>query len=159
MRSITLKKLLTKIVADFDRYQFCESNNFSWQSGSETLNYVATQDPAGPAFLLHELAHAELRHTDYHRDIELLRQESAAWEHAKTNLGPFYKVPISAVIIDDCLETYRNWLYQRSRCPVCTLIGIQIKKNTYSCINCRYSWSVNDARQCAVKRSRLSGRS
>ncbi len=107
-------------------------------------------------YALHELAHAVLGHTGYRLDIELLRREREAWDAVRTTFAPHYEVPYDVDLIEDSLDTYRDWLHARALCPTCNLTGIQTKTNTYSCINCRCSWRPNDARQCALRRYKLT---
>lgn len=118
------------------------------------MYYNESSDDA--ALLLHELAHAVLKHADYTRDIELIEMERDAWDHARTVLAPRYSVPIDDAIIEDSLDTYRDWLHARSTCPDCQAIGIQIKLHHYRCLACGAQWKVNDARICALRRYKLS---
>jgi predicted RNA-binding Zn-ribbon protein involved in translation (DUF1610 family) len=48
--------------------------------------------------------------------------------------------------IQDCLDTYRDWLHRRSRCPTCGMHVLQDKSNSYKCFNCGTSWQVSGRR-------------
>lgn len=104
--------------------------------------------------LLHELGHALCGHSEFIQDIELIHAECDAWEKAK-ELGEAYGVEIDEERIEAALEWYRDWLHQRSICPVCGQNGIQSRENgSYSCLNCDTSWKANDARQTGLRRKK-----
>lgn len=147
-------KLLARVRKDFPLIQFAAGQLFSWSASRQTVTYA--KDSHADLLLLHELSHAILEHATYQADIELLRQESAAWAHA-VKLASHYGVDVDHDFIEDNLDSYRDWLHVRSLCPTCGQIGLQNQKKTYSCLNCRSSWGVNDARQCQLRRTRLQG--
>jgi hypothetical protein len=74
----------------------------------------------------------------------------------RRTLAPRYRVAYDDNLIEDALDTYREWLHARSLCPTCGLTGLQTKTSTYVCMNCRCSWRPNDARQCALRRYKLT---
>lgn len=149
--------IFKKLRSDFKSYTFSLKSGFSWSSSTRTITHAPLVKVTDIWLLLHEIAHAELDHTDYSFDVELVRIEAEAWQHAQTVLAPRYSLVVDAEFIEDALDTYRQWLHSRSLCPKCDHTGIQQNKNTYSCINCRYFWRVNDARLCALRRIRLQG--
>jgi hypothetical protein len=102
-------------------------------------------------FLLHELGHATLGHSDYNKDIELLSLERAAWDQAEL-LAQQYNLSINENLIEDHLDTYRDWLHSRSLCPQCSFTGLQTGNAQYSCPACHAKWRVNQARTCGLKR-------
>ncbi|HXH27006.1 MAG TPA: hypothetical protein VNG90_03845 [Candidatus Acidoferrum sp.] len=150
----TKSLLLKKIIEDFNQFTFQQGDSFAWQSRTNTIVY----SNGGNFFplLLHEIAHALLGHKAYGLDIDLLNKENAAWQHALQVLAPVYSLEIDESFIELCLDDYRAWLYKRSLCPACGQTGLQIKKNVYSCINCGGAWKTNDARQCGLRRVRLT---
>ena len=91
------------------------------------------------------------RHDTYARDIELLRLERAAWTKAET-IATDLGLTISQDTVEDHLDSYRDWLHQRSTCPRCNATGIQIDDQHYSCLECDSVWKVNEARNCGLKR-------
>lgn len=113
--------------------------------------YYDAQSDDSPT-LLHELSHAVLNHTDYLKDIGLLELERNAWDYAQTTLAPLYDVTIEEDIVQDSLDTYRDWLHARSTCPECGATGLQVKQRDYKCVACQTTWHVNDARFCALRR-------
>ena len=149
----TLTSLVKQLRTDFPQITFTKGASFQWSPDTRTITYAPALQ-AG-SLLLHELGHALLGHADFSVDIALLRLEAAAWEHAVSTLAPRYDVAIDEDYLQSSLDTYRDWLHRRSSCPGCSQTGIQHQKNTYSCLNCRYSWRVNDARQCGLRRFKL----
>ena len=150
-----INDLAKTVLSRFTGYSFVPDDHFSWSSDKNTVYYQSLKDETAIWTLLHEVAHAELNHTHYMLDIELIDHEVAAWEHARTVLGPQFGLTIDDDHIQDHLDTYRHWLHQRSVCPNCAHNGIQTTQNTYNCSNCRCLWRVNDARGCALRRTKL----
>jgi hypothetical protein len=54
--------------------------------------------------------------------------------------------------IQNCLDTYRDWLHKRSTCPRCDSHGLQTSEQ-YKCYNCRAVWRVGNERFCRAYRS------
>jgi len=148
MQSIT--SLVTRLAEDFPAFRFKASDEFHWSPDNSTIYF----DPSSgdTASLLHELSHAQLSHHRYTRDIQLIEMERDAWNHAKTMLSQKYDIIIDDDLIEDSMDTYRDWLHARSRCPECSATGIQVKKYEYKCIGCGVHWKVNDARICSLRR-------
>lgn len=150
-----ISKTVNRIVRSFPGITFAKGDEFYWSSTSKTVFYQHITDEAGIWLLLHEIAHANLGHSSYKFDVELVKHESAAWRHAVNNLASRFETNIDSDFIEDALDTYRLWLHRRSTCPACSQTGIQQNENTYSCLNCRCSWRVNDARLCTLRRKTL----
>lgn len=145
--------LLTKLIRTYPAYSFIPSNIFKWAHSEQTIYYVPNllHSPEGVHSLLHELGHAELNHVIYELDIQLLQKEAEAWQKAQ-ELAKIFAVTLEDSEIDDCLNSYRDWLAGRSTCPNCQQTGIQKNKRIYQCINCGCTWRVNDAKWCALRR-------
>lgn len=144
-----MKPLLTQLKRDFTQFNFVVGDTFSWSSRKRIINYPATPPDPGhaPWSLLHELGHALLGHTTYQTDFELLKLEAAAWDKA-ARLGKKYGHLIDPDHIQDCLDTYRDWLHQRSACPNCSITSLQRDMHTYCCYNCNTQWHVSRTRLC-----------
>lgn len=97
--------------------------------------------------LLHEAGHAKLSHTNYTLDVDLLMHEVAAWEEA-VRFGNQLRIPIDSEHVQDCLDTYRDWLHQRSTCPRCGIVSFQESASIYRCFNCSNGWTVSQSRLC-----------
>jgi hypothetical protein len=137
----------------YPQFLFVAESEFRWDPDTQSVFY--DQSSSDTAALLHELAHGLLDHTVYHRDVELLELEQAAWRYAADPLAPDYNVIITDDQIEDSLDSYRDWLHARSTCPNCKATGFQIKPNLYKCIACFELWKVNDARACALRRYKI----
>lgn len=131
---------------------FMEGDKFAWDPVKKII-YYADLDKNTIHFhsLLHELAHAILDHAIFKNDIQLLKMERDAWNLAKKMLRQHNQV-VNYDYIEDCLDTYRDWIYSRSKCPRCSHVGIQSSLNVYKCVYCVINWSVPNSRLCMVKR-------
>lgn len=147
---LSISSLVSQLARDYPALTFTPGERFYWNPEHRTIYYVAQSNDA--ASLLHEVAHGILVHRDFIRDIELLEMERDAWDYASATLAPRYGITIDADAIQTNLDTYRDWLHMRSICPACHATGVQIKQRIYRCLACRSEWTVNDARQHALRR-------
>ncbi len=141
--------LLARIASDYPDLSFIESAHFAWHAGKKHVSYTSGDKDAKHSMwaLLHELGHALLGHTDYTHDIELVQLEVAAWERAH-GLAKHYGLKINEDYIQDCLDTYRDWLHLRATCPSCFGRSLQASPSHYHCFNCQTEWSVTRSRLC-----------
>lgn len=146
----SIASLLAKLKVNYPNFAFTASDEFRWSPKEKTIFYDSSSDNA--LFLLHELSHAILGHDQYTRDIELVELERSAWDYAEKRLCKPYLIPMDSEVVEDSLDTYRDWLHSRSTCPACQSTGIETKKYEYRCIACATTWRVNDARVCALRR-------
>lgn len=147
--------LLDSVQTTFPSITFQAGEQFEWQPNESVIIYDP-DDPEFDAHLLHEIGHATLKHSTYDRDIDLIAMERDAWHHARMRLGPQFQVAINGDTIHHAMDTYRDWLHQRSTCPHCNSSGLQMKRLEYKCVTCRKSWQVNEARSCRLRRHRLT---
>ncbi len=147
-----LLRLISKRHSDLN---FMPSNSFYWSPKKSTIYYEPQRllTEHGEWALLHEISHALLGHTNYFNDVGLLLYEVAAWEHAR-NLSDEFDIKIDGEHVEDCLDTYRDWLYARSTCPICRLNALQVDTRTYKCLNCSTRWQVSASRFCRPYRMR-----
>ena len=148
-------------------------NVYYWSPSDKTVFYKSDDDSkTGVWSLLHESGHAILNHTNYYSDLELVKLEVEAWEKAKELArelgvrGTRYEeaakkqknnpvlITIDEDHIQDCLDSYRQWLHKRSLCPDCHLSSIQTDEHTYTCIFCHKKWHVTAERFCRPYRKR-----
>lgn len=148
---LSTRSLVKRLAQDFPQFHFLASTRMMWEPGKQTIHYEQT---CSPAELLHELGHATLGHSEYHRDITLLGHERDAWQEA-TRLGTQYDITIDPLVVTDHLDTYRDWLHARSVCPGCEANGLQTDTKTYACPACHTQWTVNEARSCALRRRQI----
>jgi hypothetical protein len=150
------KALLSFVKASMPKgCKIVNANAFYWSPRTKTLHFVEERlsDTTGQAALVHEACHALLGHTKYSTDAELLMLEVDAWGKAK-ELATGIGLDIDPEHIEDCLDTYREWLYARSTCPTCRTTSLQTDKTMYQCISCGASWRVSPSRFCRVYRMR-----
>lgn len=147
----SIPSLIEAIEAAYPAITFETGDHFAWHPEDTKVTYDR-DDPHLNARLLHEVGHAKLEHASYDRDIDLIAMERDAWQTARLDLAPLFDVIIEGDIIHQDMDTYRDWLHGRSTCPHCGSNGIQTKKRAYTCVTCRESWRVNEARSCALRR-------
>lgn len=145
--------LLSALSSAYPHIRFEAGDVFRWSPETKTVSYnAASRDGVS---LLHETAHALLKHRGYQNDVELLRLERAAWTKAE-ELGLLYGVTIDEASVESALDTYRDWLHARSLCPSCQQNGIQLADMNYCCVVCNQQWTVNEARHTGLQRRRTA---
>jgi hypothetical protein len=146
---LDLDGLLARIASDYPELSFIESAHFAWHAGKQHVSYQKDSKNIehGIFALLHELGHAILAHNNYKYDIELVQLEGAAWDQARV-LAEHYGVTLDENYIEDCLDTYRDWLHLRATCPNCFGRSLQASVSAYRCFNCQTEWSVSRSRLC-----------
>jgi hypothetical protein len=147
--ALDLDRLLADIAADYPDLSFIESAHFAWHAGKRHVSYKKTGKNLRHSMfaLLHELGHAILGHSDYTHDIELLQLEVAAWDQARL-LAKRYDIELDEDYLQDCLDTYRDWLHLRATCPTCFGRSLQTSETRYRCFNCQTEWQVTRSRLC-----------
>jgi len=140
-------ELITRLQAQYPNLQFRHGDQFCWSPETSEIIYLADATGQQAAWsLLHETGHALLRHQNYQADFELLRMEVDAWERAR-QLAQDVGVEIDEDHIQDCLDTYRDWLHKRSICPKCSTKCLQQDDFAhYRCFNCHTVWKVSNDR-------------
>jgi len=143
-----MDELLKSLKHDYPDINFTEGNSFRWSPQNKQIIYKAGSKDINDSWaLLHEVGHALLEHSTYNSDFELLKLEVAAWEKAQ-EIQSKYAIEINPEHIQNCLDTYREWLYQRSSCPSCNNTCLQTSLSEYRCFNCHSVWKVTVARFC-----------
>lgn len=144
--------MIDLLKTNYPKINFISGDKYSWSSEAKTITYALTDNPQLDYHsLLHELAHSLLDHNRYKNDINLIKIERDAWALTKQLLNE-YAIEINNDYIEDCLDTYRDWIYKRAKCPQCSHVGYQCAINAYSCVFCTVSWKVPESRLCMVKR-------
>lgn len=149
-----MQDLIAKLIRDFPELRFTPGEQFCWVPETNEVRYRNNTTNSKAAWsLLHEAGHALLGHKTYKSDVALLRLEVEAWARAQS-LGLQYGIKIGEDHIQDCLDTYREWLYKRSICPSCNTKCLQQDNFThYKCFNCHTTWRVSPNRFCRAYRS------
>lgn len=125
---------------------------FSWKPSLNSITYIDNElaTDHGALNLLHEAGHALKNHQTYAYDVELLRLEAEAWDIAKS-ICKDMSINFNTDIAQDNLDTYRDWLHQRSTCITCGFISLQTEPGIYRCFNCDSRWSVPHTPICRRK--------
>lgn len=137
-------------MADHQQFSFAPGQTFKWSPQTNTIYYDTAEDDRLWS-LLHELAHALLGHESIKSDVELIKAERSAWDKALL-LASDYGVTIDTNYIEDCLDTYRDWLKKRATCPACATVSLQGEDGAYVCHNCYEEWRVPASPNCRVLR-------
>lgn len=151
--------LLPELIKKHPKLSFIDGQSFYWSPKDQTIHYNLGKlsSVEGSWSLIHELAHGLLGHASYKTDYELLSYEVAAWQKA-LEIAEQYKLSIEPAHIEECLDSYRNWLYARSTCPTCKLNSLQTSPDTYKCMNCLCKWTVSPSRFCRPYRKMVDRR-
>lgn len=155
-RNLVMQALISKLQTEYRSLKFVSGKQFCWSPETGEIFYKQGAHSRQATWsLLHETGHALLGHTSYKADFELLKLEVSAWERAR-ELASSLDITIDENHIEDCLDTYRDWLYKRSICPKCTTKCLQQDDyKHYSCFNCHTIWRVSASRFCrAYRRSK-----
>ncbi|HET9098058.1 MAG TPA: hypothetical protein VFN51_00390 [Candidatus Saccharimonadales bacterium] len=149
-----MQKSLSKLKELHPSLRFNAGDQFCWSP--ETNEIIYKKNARGNQAiwsLLHETGHALLGHQTYQADFELIKLEVSAWEKA-CELAKSLDTIIDEDHIQDCLDTYRDWLYKRSICPGCSSKCLQQSDYVhYRCFNCHTVWRVTSNRFCRAYRS------
>jgi hypothetical protein len=141
-----IKDFIDTLTRDYPQFKFKAGRQEHWSPKSKTVTFNPDQSLDDLSYgLLHELAHALLGHSNYKSDFELVRLESEAWDYA-VKIAKKYAVMIDQEHIQNCLDTYRDWLHRRSTCPTCATHVLQKDTENYHCFNCQTSWQVSSGR-------------
>lgn len=127
------KRFIERLQRDFPDFKFKEGKKFAFRPPKTII--LGPVEPFYELLALHEVSHAILKHKDFKMDVERLKMENEAWEKAK-ELAKHYKIEINENLIQDELDTYRDWLHQKSRCPKCGLTRFQTPDSQYHCPRC-----------------------
>ncbi len=149
------KRLIARLRADYSQFKFVPGTQEHWSPRNSTITYCESEPAEEFRYgLLHELAHALLGHDTYSSDFELLKLEVEAWDLA-AKIGKKYGIKLDNDHIQDCLDTYRDWLHRRSKCPACGMHVLQKDSNSYQCFNCGTAWQVSSRRFARAYRRKL----
>ena len=122
-----------QVLADYPEFRVRMGLKFAFRPPRAVI--IGPQETFSRLLFLHEMSHAICGHFDFRLDVERLKMESEAWEKAK-ELAVKYGVGIDEELIQSELDTYRDWLHKKSRCPHCGLTRFQTPDRIYHCPNC-----------------------
>ena len=124
---------MKKIQADYPEFRFIKGKKYAFRPPRTIV--LGPSEAFSELLLLHEVSHAILGHKTFKMDVERLKMESEAWEKAR-ELADKYTIEINEDLIQDELDTYRDWLHTRSRCKECGLTCYQTSDGAYHCPRC-----------------------
>ena len=124
---------LERLKGDFPEFRFKNGDKFAFRPPKTIV--LGPPEPFSALLALHEVSHAVLGHKTFRMDVERLKMESAAWEKAR-ELADRYGIEINEDLIQDELDTYRDWLHNKSRCRKCGLTCYQTPDGAYHCPRC-----------------------
>ena len=124
---------LGQIQEDFSEFRFVSGKKFAFRPPKTIV--LGPPEPFSELLTLHEVSHAILKHKAFRVDVERLKMENEAWSKARELAGR-YGIEVNEDIIQDELDTYRDWLHTKSRCKKCGLTCYQTLDGTYHCPRC-----------------------
>ena len=129
--------LIDQITKDFPDFHFKHGKRFSYRY-PKTI-YLGPPQPFFALQTLHELAHALCKHKDYTNLVSRLKIEREAWERARElykAYGKLSPVPWDEDFVESSLDTYRDWLHQKTLCKTCGLTRFQTDDGALHCPHC-----------------------
>ncbi len=127
------KKFLERVAGDHPEFLFKKGRRFAFRPPKTIV--VGPEEPGDSLLLLHELGHALCGHRDFLTDASRLKMEREAWEKAR-ELAQVYGVSFDDELVERELDSYRDWLDTKSRCPKCGLTRYQTPDQMYHCPKC-----------------------
>lgn len=131
-------KFIERLRQDFPRFRIKEGKRFKYQFPG-LIHYECPKDgKMSTEFglsVLHEVGHAILEHKNFRTDLERLKMERGAWEEAR-KMCIIYNILYDEEFVEAEMDTYRDWLHQRSKCRRCGLTRYQTRDGEYHCPNC-----------------------
>lgn len=130
-----LEDFIQELRRDYPGVRFRLGKKFTFRPPRTVIYEPFSDDASYKLLVLHELGHAVLEHLNYQLDIERIKMERAAWEKAR-ELAKVYQVKFDEDLVEDRMDSYRDWLHQRSMCAVCGLTRWQNTDGIYRCPVC-----------------------
>ena len=121
------------LIEDFTKLRFIMGAKFAFRPPKTVV--IGPYEPFSRLLTLHEVGHAVCKHKDFRTDVKRLKMENQAWEKAR-ELALSYGIEVNEDVIQGELDTYRDWLHQKSRCPRCGLTRFQTPGSRYHCPLC-----------------------
>lgn len=125
--------LWQRVAKDYPEFLFRKGVRFKFRP-PRTIT-IGPEEPGDSLLFLHELGHALCGHKTIMTDVSRLKMEREAWEKAR-ELAELYDVEFDDEFVEEELDTYRDWLYHKSRCPKCGLSRYQTPDKVYHCPKC-----------------------
>ena len=131
--SLKEAEFLEGLRRDFGEFRFKMGRKFAFRPPKTIV--IGPPEPFSELLALHEVSHAICKHKTFKMDVERLKMEVQAWEKAR-ELASCYGIEVDEEIVQRELDTYRDWLHQKSRCPKCGLTRFETPDGVYHCPRC-----------------------
>lgn len=136
MAEVMWENLLEQLKRDYPKLRFRAGKKFAFRPPRTIVYEEGCLDSGREKLqLLHELGHATLEHKNFRTDLERLKMEVAAWAEAR-KFCEQYNINYDAEFVEEQLDSYRDWLHVKSRCPRCGLTRYQTLNGQYHCPGC-----------------------
>lgn len=135
--SLENRAFLDKVIATFPDLVYKPNKKFTFRP-KRTI-YYEEKNKNFPLLLLHETAHALLKHRSYKTSLERLTIERDAWEKTRS-LCKKFTLPFDTDFAEQNLDTYRDWLHQKTLCKVCGSTCLELGSESLYCPFCQKSY-------------------
>lgn len=132
-KSEELRGLFLRILADFPEIRVVSGRKFAFRPPKTIV--IGPEEEFNSLLFLHEMGHLVSGRHSYQTDIERVKIEAEAWEEAR-ELAEKYGVEWDEEFAQGELDSYRDWLHRRSKCPRCGLTRYQTPDKVYHCPKC-----------------------
>lgn len=129
-----MPEVVQKIINDFSDLNFYIGNKFMFRPPNNIFLDKKIVDNYA-LLLLHEIGHALSKHRDYKTYFKLLDMETEAWEKAEI-LASKYGVFYDENLVQEHLDTYRDFLYTKTTCLYCGNYCLEGKNGKLFCPFC-----------------------
>ena len=130
-----LNKIIVQLRKDYPWLRFRMGKKFTFRPARTVVVEQNCGEKCAKLLLLHEVGHALCEHKNYRTDAERVKMEREAWEKAR-ELCERYGVEYDEEVVEAELDSYREWMHKRSRCPKCGLTRYQGRDGRYRCPEC-----------------------
>ena len=125
---------LDSLKQSYSDYTFRPGRKFLFRP-PKSIYYLEADDNFR-LLLLHELAHALLGHFTYTKSLERLQIERDAWEKTR-ELCELHSVAFDEALAESELDTYRDWVHQKTLCKTCGLTCLEVSSESLYCPFCQ----------------------
>ncbi len=135
MKEYTQEELdfFERVKGDYPEFAFKFDQKFAFVPPRRIK--IGPPEEGAELLFLHEVGHAILGHRTFGTEVERLKMEVAAWEKAR-ELTNLYGVEFDEEKMQEELDTYRDYLHAKSRCPRCGLTRYVTPDGEFHCPRC-----------------------
>lgn len=128
-----IEELIERVQRDYPELRVTRGRKFAFRPPRTVV--IGPEEEYDSLLFLHEVGHALIEKRDYRVDVERVKIEAEAWEKGR-ELASEYGVEWDEDFIQGELDSYRDWLHRRSKCPDCGLTRFQTPDRVYHCPRC-----------------------